>query len=207
MAQTGKFYRLLLAHFSLSTVVAGTAVRPHAQIVGGTIGGTVQDSTGAAVAGATVTVRQTETGATRTLVDRRGRAASPRRRCRSATTPFRSRTMAFRPQQQDRHLADRRAEPAAELRARRGTVQQEVVVDAERREREHDHAANLGTDRRAPGEGTAAERAQLRRTADAESGHRELHQRALRRHRAPRTPRSATCSPSADAARRTICFC
>ena len=40
----------------------------HAQIVGGSIGGTVRDSTGAALSGATVTVRQTDTGATRTLV-------------------------------------------------------------------------------------------------------------------------------------------
>lgn len=38
-----------------------------AQIVGGTIGGTVRDSSGSLVSGATVTVRQLETGATRTL--------------------------------------------------------------------------------------------------------------------------------------------
>jgi hypothetical protein len=39
----------------------------HAQIVGGTISGLVKDSTGASLAGATVTVRQIETGATRVL--------------------------------------------------------------------------------------------------------------------------------------------
>ncbi len=39
----------------------------HAQIVGGAITGVVQDSTGAALPGATVTVRNAETGATRTL--------------------------------------------------------------------------------------------------------------------------------------------
>ncbi len=38
-----------------------------AQIVGGTINGSVQDSTGAAIPGATVTVRNTETGTLRTL--------------------------------------------------------------------------------------------------------------------------------------------
>lgn len=39
----------------------------HAQIVGGAITGVVQDSTGAALPGATVTVRNAETGSTRTL--------------------------------------------------------------------------------------------------------------------------------------------
>ncbi|HEX8712435.1 MAG TPA: carboxypeptidase-like regulatory domain-containing protein, partial [Terracidiphilus sp.] len=39
-----------------------------AQVVGGTIGGTVHDSSGRLVSGATVTVRQLDTGATRTLV-------------------------------------------------------------------------------------------------------------------------------------------
>ncbi|HEY3707174.1 MAG TPA: carboxypeptidase-like regulatory domain-containing protein [Terracidiphilus sp.] len=44
-----------------------TLVSSHAQIVGGTIGGTVHDPTGAALSGAHVLVRQAETGATRTL--------------------------------------------------------------------------------------------------------------------------------------------
>jgi len=39
----------------------------HAQIVGGSISGLVSDSSGASVSGATVTVRQIETGATRIL--------------------------------------------------------------------------------------------------------------------------------------------
>jgi hypothetical protein len=48
------------------------------QIVGGTISGTVQDANGGALAGATVLVRQTETGATRTLTtDASGRFYAP----------------------------------------------------------------------------------------------------------------------------------
>ena len=56
------FFVLFLA------VAAGTAAPAHAQIVGATIGGAVRDSTGAALSGATVIVRQTDTGTTRTLV-------------------------------------------------------------------------------------------------------------------------------------------
>jgi hypothetical protein len=54
------------------------AIQAGAQIVGATIAGTVRDATGATVNGATVTVRQTETGATRTLVTGAdGRYAAP----------------------------------------------------------------------------------------------------------------------------------
>jgi hypothetical protein len=50
----------------------------HAQIVGGTISGTVKDASGALLGGATVTVRQLETGATRTLTtDANGRFHAP----------------------------------------------------------------------------------------------------------------------------------
>lgn len=50
----------------------------HAQIVGGTIGGTVHETTGATLGGAQVTVRQIETGATRALVTTPdGRFAAP----------------------------------------------------------------------------------------------------------------------------------
>jgi hypothetical protein len=60
-------------------IVALAAAIPAApQIVGATIAGTVHDSTGAAVSGATVTVRQTETGATRILLTGAdGRYAAP----------------------------------------------------------------------------------------------------------------------------------
>ena len=49
-----------------------------AQVVGGTVGGTVKDASGAVVSGATVTVRQIETGATRILTtDDAGRFRAP----------------------------------------------------------------------------------------------------------------------------------
>jgi hypothetical protein len=61
-----KLSRIFLVVFL--AVAAGTAAPAHAQIVGATIGGTVRDSSGAALSVATVIVRQTDTGTTRTLV-------------------------------------------------------------------------------------------------------------------------------------------
>ncbi len=82
-----KFYRNLFVPFApvalvvavaLAVAVAFSPAPAGAQIVGGNIGGTIHDSTGAAVAGATVTVRQTDTGFTRTLVTGSdGRYAAP----------------------------------------------------------------------------------------------------------------------------------
>jgi hypothetical protein len=75
------FQERLVRKFLLVFVVAipaAVAIPAGAQTVGATIGGTVHDATGAAVSGATVTVRQTETGATRTLVTGAdGRYAAP----------------------------------------------------------------------------------------------------------------------------------
>ena len=62
----------------LSIALFASALAAQAQVVGGTIGGVVHDSTGASVSEATVTVRQTETGATRTLTtDSEGRFFAP----------------------------------------------------------------------------------------------------------------------------------
>ena len=72
MTHRSRFYRIL--PFVLLTV----AISAQAQIVGGTIAGVVHDSTGATVSGATATVRQIETGATRTLTtDSEGRFFAP----------------------------------------------------------------------------------------------------------------------------------
>ena len=62
MILTTKLHRILAV---LPLLVLSVAA--HAQIVGGSISGLVKDSTGASLAGATVTVRQIETGATRIL--------------------------------------------------------------------------------------------------------------------------------------------
>ncbi len=63
--------------FLLASVLLLSYTLP-AQIVGATINGAVRDSTGAAIAGARVTVRNTQTGATRTLTtDNSGRFAAP----------------------------------------------------------------------------------------------------------------------------------
>src|ERR1035437_5750075 len=55
-------------NYLLITLLIGGVVVAHSQIVGGTISGTVRESTGAALTDATVTVRQLETGATRKLI-------------------------------------------------------------------------------------------------------------------------------------------
>ena len=54
--------------FFLAALLSASLLPLRAQVVGGTISGVVEDSTGAAIPGATVTVRNTETGATRALV-------------------------------------------------------------------------------------------------------------------------------------------
>jgi hypothetical protein len=82
-----KFYRNLSVSFApvalavaaaLAVAVAFSPAPASAQIVGGTIGGAIHDSTGAALAGATVTVCGSDTGFTRTLVTGPdGRYAAP----------------------------------------------------------------------------------------------------------------------------------
>ncbi len=63
---SARLYRHLALFIVIAPVLA-LAAAARAQVVGGTIAGAVHDATGAAIAGATVTVRQLETGATRTL--------------------------------------------------------------------------------------------------------------------------------------------
>ncbi len=59
-------------------LLAAGAIASHAQVVGATLSGTVRDSSGAALSGVTVIVRQLETGATRKLTTGAdGRYAAP----------------------------------------------------------------------------------------------------------------------------------
>ena len=83
--------------------VLGVGLAAHSQIVGGTISGVVHDASGAALAGVNVTVRQTETGATRVITtDGQGRFFAPQ----SPSGPTRSVAMArLRPAGAERHLA------------------------------------------------------------------------------------------------------
>ncbi len=75
MTLQDKLYRILLVLFVAVTLGRASA---GAQIVGGTISGTIHDPSGAAVPGTTVTVRQADTGFTRTLVTGAdGRYAAP----------------------------------------------------------------------------------------------------------------------------------
>ncbi len=59
-------------HRIFAALLFAGSVAAYAQIVGGTISGTVSDSSGSSLAGATVMVRQIETGATRTLTTNNG---------------------------------------------------------------------------------------------------------------------------------------
>ncbi|MGO9436313.1 MAG: carboxypeptidase-like regulatory domain-containing protein [Terracidiphilus sp.] len=72
MTLAAKLYRLL------ALVIFVGALTTQAQIVGANLSGSVHDSSGAAVSGATVVVHQAETGATRTLTtDSEGRFFAP----------------------------------------------------------------------------------------------------------------------------------
>ena len=73
-----KFYRIPLFLVAAVAIIVGGATTAVGQIVGATISGTVHDTTGAALSEAKVTVRQSETGATRTLLTGAdGRYAAP----------------------------------------------------------------------------------------------------------------------------------
>jgi len=76
--QTDKSHRLITALFFAFVVTASGTSAARAQIVGATLTGTVHDATGATLSGAIVTVRQIETGASRTLTTgAEGRYAAP----------------------------------------------------------------------------------------------------------------------------------
>ena len=72
MTLVRKLNFILFAFLLIGALTAG------AQVVGGSINGVVHDKTGAALQGVTITVRQIETGATRTLItDSDGRFSAP----------------------------------------------------------------------------------------------------------------------------------
>ena len=105
------------------------SIASHAQVVGATLTGVVRDGSGAAVVGATVTVRQTETGATRVLVtDSEGRFFAP-------SVPVGPYTIAvdhegFARQQQTGIALTIGESLQVNFVLRVASVQQEVVVDA-----------------------------------------------------------------------------
>lgn len=70
------FFRFI--RFATAWIVFIASAAGFAQVVGGSISGTVRDTTGAAVSGAAISIRNVETGATRTLTsDGEGRYAAP----------------------------------------------------------------------------------------------------------------------------------
>lgn len=71
-------HRLFYSVLFLTALIIFTFHAAPAQVVGGTIGGAVTDASGAVVPGATVIIRQNETGATRSLTtDNAGRYRAP----------------------------------------------------------------------------------------------------------------------------------
>ena len=113
MTLASRFSRILSLRTSRMHALAAQA-----QVVGGTIGGVVHDISGATVSEATVTVRQAETGATRTLTtDSEGRFFAP-------SVPVGAYTVAvqhegFATQQQTGISLDHRTESSTQLRSRR----------------------------------------------------------------------------------------
>jgi hypothetical protein len=121
------FHRIL---FILIAALAAAGARPAAaQIVGATIAGAVRDSSGATVGGATVTVRQTETGAKRILLTGAdGRYAAP-------SVPVGHYTVSvahdgFQPQQQTGITLAIGQSVRIDFTLTVSTVHEEVVVDA-----------------------------------------------------------------------------
>ena len=125
MSLQQKLFRIL---FVVAIAVAG-AIPAGAQVVGGTIAGTVRDATGATVKGTTVTVRQEETGATRILVTGAdGRYAAP-------SVPVGNYSVSvshdgFQPQQQKGIVLAIGQSVQVNFTISVSTVHEEVVVDA-----------------------------------------------------------------------------
>ena len=156
MKHIAKLYRIAVA--LLVIVVAAGAAQAGAQIVGATLSGTVRDTTGAAVSGATVTVRQTETGATRILTTGAdGRYSAPGA-CGQLFGVRRA-----------RRLCGAAADGNCAGRGQSLVVDFKLGVSAVHRsggkrqcsDSQHHFATDVRPGRRAPGEGAAAERAQL----------------------------------------------
>ncbi len=181
------------------------SIASHAQVVGATLTGVVRDGSGAAVAGATVTVRQTETGATRVLVtDSEGRIFAP-------SVPVGPYTIAvdhegFARQQQTGISLTIGESLQVNFVLRVASVQQEVVVDAS------DASVNTSTQQTS---GLVDERQvkelplngrsydELLTLNPATINYTGERSAALD----PRIPPWAICSRSADGAPRTISSC
>ena len=152
----------------------------NAQVVNGTISGTVTDPSGAVIANANVVVHNDDTGVQRTLTTSgSGTFTAP-------AIPIGSYTISvdasgFASLQAHRHHAHRRPNPQPDL-----VCQDHRQRNRHRAGRSRSRQSFLRPDlrpgRRAPGQGTSAERTQLRPVASAESRHGELHQPAFRQH-------------------------
>ncbi|MGD0346047.1 MAG: carboxypeptidase-like regulatory domain-containing protein [Terracidiphilus sp.] len=127
MSLQERLFRILLV--VVVAIAAAVTVPAVAQVVGATIAGTVHDSTGATVNGATVTVRQTETGVTRILVTGAdGRYAAP-------SVPVGDYTVSvthdgFQPQQQRGIALAVGQSVQVNFTISVSTVHEQVVVDA-----------------------------------------------------------------------------
>ena len=117
-----------------------------AQVVGGSINGVVHDKTGAALQGVTITVRQFETGATRTLItDGDGRFSAPSLPVGNYTVSAKSEGFAT----DERGGISLAVAQSLQLNFVLGlaSVQQQVEVDSVPRERQYVDAADIGADR------------------------------------------------------------
>ena len=170
------------------------------------INGTVSDETGAVIAGATVKVKNVETGAVRTLVtDSAGRYEAPRSGRREIRSGRGTHRLPRRVQ--NRHHAGHRT--ARGSRPQAGAWRNPAI------HQRGGHGAGTGRDHRGifrPGgrdasEKPAAQRPQLRPTADAQSRRSSTTPRSAPAESARRTRWSATCFPLRAAGRRKISTC
>ena len=163
--------QLRWVRFSVLAMTLLSVLPLSAQVVGGTISGAVSDQSGAALSGATVVVRQTETGASRKLVTGSdGRYAAP-------SIPVGSYEVTvshegFATQTRTGIQLAMAQSLVVDLTLGLDTVHQDVVVESAPSSVNTTTQQTSGLIGRAPGEGTAAERAQLRPAADAQPGHR-----------------------------------
>ena len=166
----------------LGALAAAIAPAAYAQIVGGSISGTVREATGASLEGASVSVVQIETGATRKLVTGSdGRFFAP-------SVPVGRYSVSVAHEgfaRQERSGITLTVGQSLQVDFVLGVeaVQQQVEVDAagETVNITTQQTAGLIDERQV--KELPLERPQLRRTADAESRHGELHGRTLGQHR------------------------
>lgn len=138
------------------------------QVVGASLSGTVRDDTGAALPGATVSVKNSETGAQRQLVtDEAGRYSAPS--VAIGRYQVSADKAGFTTQRKTGIDLVVGQTTVVDLTLSVGEIKQVLTVEA------NASPVNLSIHFRTPGQGASAQRPQLRPTRHPEPGNRELY--------------------------------